>query len=120
MQADGQKSHRRPSARASQHLMTKPTDTVHRVNAAVVHGKFMFLLGEICGGRQHEPIVEKSQKGPLAYQGPGAPGRCHPRRAKPTTTTSDARSTVRSNAHGYLAEVSKGRTSRGDPVKGRT
>ena len=61
MQADGQKSHRRPSARASQHLMTKPTGTVHRVNAAVVHGKFMFLLGEICEGCRREPIVDEAR-----------------------------------------------------------
>ena len=61
MQADGQKSHRRPSARASQHLMTKPMGTVHRVNAAVVHGKFMFLLGEICEGWRREPIVERAR-----------------------------------------------------------
>lgn len=62
MRADGQKSHRRPSARASQHLMTKPTDTVHRVNAAVVHGKFMFLLGEICEGWRREPIVDRARR----------------------------------------------------------
>jgi hypothetical protein len=48
VRADEQKSHRRPSLRASQHKMTKPTRTVDRVNAAVVHGKLMFLLGEIC------------------------------------------------------------------------
>ena len=62
VRADGQKSHRRPSARASQHLMTKPTGTVHRVNAAVVHGKFMFLLGEICEGWRREPIVDKARR----------------------------------------------------------
>ena len=48
VRADEQKSHRRPSLRASQHLGTKPTRTVDRVNAAVVHGKLMFLFGEIC------------------------------------------------------------------------
>ena len=62
VRADGQKSHRRPSARASQHLMTKPTGTVHRVNAAVVHGKFMFLLGEICEGWRREPIVDGARR----------------------------------------------------------
>ena len=120
VRADGQKSHRRPSARASQHLMTKPRDTVHRVNAAVVHGEFMLLLGEICEGWRREPIVEKSQRGRLAYQGPGVAGCCHPRRAKQTTTTSDARSATRSNARGHRTEVSKGRSSRGNSVKGRT
>jgi len=120
VQADGQKSHRRPSARASQHLMTKPMGTVHRVNAAVVHGKFMFLLGEICEGWRREAIVEKSQRGRLAYQGPGVAGCCHPRRAKRTTTTTGTRSAACSNARGHLAEVSKGRISWGDPVKGRT
>ena len=62
VRADGQKSHRRPSARASQHLMTKPTGTVHRVNAAVVHGKFMFLLGEICEEWRREPIVDRARR----------------------------------------------------------
>lgn len=33
---------------ASQHMMAKPFGTVSKVNAAVVHGKIMFLLGEIC------------------------------------------------------------------------
>jgi hypothetical protein len=29
-------------------MTTKPSGTVNKVNAAVVHGKMMFLLGEIC------------------------------------------------------------------------
>jgi hypothetical protein len=29
-------------------MTTKPFGTVSKVNAAVVHGKMMFLLGEIC------------------------------------------------------------------------
>ncbi len=33
---------------ASRHMTTKPFGTVGKVNAAVVHGKTMFLLGEIC------------------------------------------------------------------------
>ena len=33
---------------ASQHMMAKPLGTVSKVNAAVVRGKIMFLLGEIC------------------------------------------------------------------------
>ncbi len=53
MRADEQKSHRRLSSGASQHQMTKPEGTADRVNAAVVHGRLMFLFGEIClaGGR---------------------------------------------------------------------
>ena len=120
MRADGQKSHRRPSARASQHLMTKPTDTVHRVNAAVVHGEFMFLLGEICEGWRREPIVDRARRAGWRTKAQASRECCHPRRAKRTTTTTDARSAARSNARGYLAEVSKGRISRGNPVKGRT
>jgi hypothetical protein len=43
----------RLSLRASWHDTTKPTGSGDRVNAAVVHGKFTFLSGEIClsGGR---------------------------------------------------------------------
>ncbi len=48
VRADGQKPHTRLSSRASQHHMTKPTGSGDRVNAAVVHGKFTFLSGEIC------------------------------------------------------------------------
>ncbi len=29
-------------------MTTKPYGTANKVNAAVVHGKMMFLLGEIC------------------------------------------------------------------------
>lgn len=36
------------ACRASWHMTTKPFGTVSKVNAAVVHGKIMFLLGEIC------------------------------------------------------------------------
>lgn len=48
MRTDEQKSHRRPSFRVSWHDITKPTGSGNRVNAAVVHGKFTFLSGEIC------------------------------------------------------------------------
>ena len=48
VRADGQKSHRRLSLRVSWHDITKPTGSGDRVNAAVVHGKFTFLSGEIC------------------------------------------------------------------------
>lgn len=36
------------ACRASWHMTTKPFGTVSKVNAAVVLGKTMFLLGEIC------------------------------------------------------------------------
>ena len=54
VRADGQKPHTRLSPRASWHNTTKPTGSWGRVNAAVVHGKFTFLSGEIClpGGRK--------------------------------------------------------------------
>jgi len=48
VRADEQKPHRRLSLRASWHDTTKPTGSGDRVNAAVVHGKFTFLSGEIC------------------------------------------------------------------------
>jgi hypothetical protein len=56
VRADGQKTHRRLSPWASWHNTTKPTGLWGRVNAAVVHGKFMLsrsgpgqaLSGEIC------------------------------------------------------------------------
>ena len=51
MRADEQKLHRRPSPRASQHMMTKPTGTRDRVNAAVLRREIMNLFGEICSTR---------------------------------------------------------------------
>jgi hypothetical protein len=48
VRADEQKPHRRLSPWASWHNITKPTGSGGRVNAAVVHGKFTFLSGEIC------------------------------------------------------------------------
>jgi len=48
VQADGQKPHIRLSSWASWHNTTKPEGSRGRVNAAVVHGKFTFLSGEIC------------------------------------------------------------------------
>ena|GEM_PF-5332421 len=48
VRADEQKPYRRLSLRASWHDTTKPTGSGDRVNAAVMHGKFTFLSGEIC------------------------------------------------------------------------
>lgn len=48
VRADGQKPHIRLSSWASWHNTTKPIGSGGRVNAAVVHGKFTFLSGEIC------------------------------------------------------------------------
>lgn len=48
VRADEQKPHKRLSLRASWHDTTKPTGSGDRVNAAVMHGKFTFLSGEIC------------------------------------------------------------------------
>ena len=48
VRADEQKPHRRLSLRVSWHDITKPQVQGDRVNAAVVHGKFTFLSGEIC------------------------------------------------------------------------
>jgi hypothetical protein len=48
VRADGQKPHTRLSSWASWHNTTKPAGSEGRVNAAVVHGKFTSLSGEIC------------------------------------------------------------------------
>jgi hypothetical protein len=48
VRADGKKPHTRLSSWASWHNTTKPTGSRGRVNAAVVHGKFTSLSGEIC------------------------------------------------------------------------
>ena len=45
--------------------MTKPTGSKGRVNAAVVHGKFTFLSGEICASRDRRfmrTIPERSNR----------------------------------------------------------
>jgi hypothetical protein len=47
VRADGQKPHRRLSPWASWHNTTKPEGSWGRANAAVAHGKLMFLSGEI-------------------------------------------------------------------------
>jgi hypothetical protein len=51
VRADEQKPHIRLSPWVSLHNITKPTGSGGRVNAAVVHGKFTFLSGEICASR---------------------------------------------------------------------
>ena len=48
VRADEQKPHTRLSPWASWHNTTKPEGSWGRVKAAVVHGKFTFLSGEIC------------------------------------------------------------------------
>lgn len=48
VRADVQKPHTRLSSWASWHNTTKPAGSRGRVNAAVVHGKFTSLSGEIC------------------------------------------------------------------------
>jgi hypothetical protein len=62
VRADGQKPHTRLSSWASWHNTTKPTGSGGRVNAAVVHGKFTSLSGEIClpCGRR---LMSKFRKG---------------------------------------------------------
>ena len=113
MRANGQKSHRRPSARVSQHLMTKPTDTVHRVNAVVAHGKFMFLLGEICEGWRGEPIVDKARRAIWRIKAQASSGvvTCDERiRQQPRTVHSAPRAAMRAvtsqkSAKAVLARV---------------
>jgi len=70
VRADGQKPHTRLSPRVSEHHITKPTGSGGRVNAAVVHGKFTFLSGEICATCDRIGVRE-SGKGQPGKQGPG-------------------------------------------------
>ena len=62
VRADEQKPHTRLSSWASWHNTTKPAGSGGRVNAAVVHGKFTSLSGEIClpCGRR---LMSKIRKG---------------------------------------------------------
>jgi hypothetical protein len=73
VRTDEQKSHRRLSLRASWHDTTKPTGSGDRVNAAVVHGKFTFLSGEICRsrGRMSMSVIMASPEAPsmATYRG---------------------------------------------------
>src|SRR4030043_1801432 len=65
VRADGQKPHTRLSPWASWHNTTKPAGSGGRVNAAVVHGKFTVLSGEIwlpCGGRLMRKIRKRSPR----------------------------------------------------------
>src|SRR4030065_2121808 len=70
VRADEQKPHRRLSLRASWHNTTKPIGSGDRVNAAVVHGKFTFLSGEICAPCDRIAMRE-SGMGQPGNQGPG-------------------------------------------------
>ena len=51
--------------------MTKPIGSEGRVNAAVVHGKFTLLSGEICATCDRI-VVRESGTGRPGKQGPGA------------------------------------------------
>jgi hypothetical protein len=62
VRADGQKPHTRLSPWASWHNTTKPAGSGGRVNAAVVHGKFTSLSGEICL-RCGRKLMSKIRKG---------------------------------------------------------
>lgn len=56
----------RLSLRASWHDITKPIGSGDRVNAAVVHGKFTFLSGEICLPVRQEQGVSAIIRSPEA------------------------------------------------------
>jgi len=70
VRADGQKPHIRLSPWASQHHMTTPIGSGDRVNAAVVHGQFTFLSGEICTPCDRI-VMRDSGTGQPGKQGPG-------------------------------------------------
>jgi hypothetical protein len=56
----------RLSLRASWHDTTKPTGSKDRVNAAVVHGQFTFLSGEICLSKRQVGMVSVIIRNPEA------------------------------------------------------
>lgn len=64
VRADEQKPHTRLSPWVSWHNITKPTGSGGRVNAAVVHGKFTFLSGEVCASRDRR-FMRKVRKGSI-------------------------------------------------------
>jgi hypothetical protein len=112
MRADGQKLHRRPSLRASQHMMTKPNGNGGQGKcsgcASNVH---VLTRGDLCG----MAVLYRSgnsQRGPLAYQGPGAAGGCRPHASEPDNENDRAHSARASNRRRHRTEVSKGRISR--------
>ena len=109
MRADEQKSHRRLSSGASQHKMTKPAVSRGRVNAAVVHGRLMFLFGEIClKSIRCFAMGAGLRPTPKGVETPPDPG-------------ASAGSACVSNCARERAEVSRGHSSRsGIAVKGRT
>ncbi len=84
---------------ANRHMTIKPFGTVSKVNAAVVHGKMMFLLGEICltsSGRFDRKTSMATLEPRRAKRNRG----CHRLRTKPT-----ANGTIRTARHAAMRGV---------------
>ena len=116
VRADGQKPHTRLSPWVSEHHITKPTGSGDRVNAAVVHGKFTFLSGEICATCDRI-VMRESGKGQPGKQGPGVSAAVlwYESRYRETRTrqhlTANPYSALHGNMPGERAEVSRRHSS---------
>jgi hypothetical protein len=66
VRADGQKPHIRLSPWASRHHTSEAHRFGGRVNAAVAHGKFTFLSGEICASRDRR-FMSKCRNGFIRF-----------------------------------------------------
>ena len=122
VRADEQKLHRRPSLRASQHLMTKPSGCGGQGKCSGCARKAHVLTRGDLFVRQCVIVSLMTRGAELVHQGPGAPACYRLEASEFDSGRSKAHSAQGSNVRRERAEVSKGRTSRMQPgaVKGRT
>ncbi len=94
-----------------------PRDPADRVNAAVVHGKLMFLFGEICPTWRCGPSRDH-QQGPLVdkVQAHGELPPCASESGRGATAHAARRAAMCGRDR---TEVSRGRISRGASTRGR-
>jgi len=123
VRADEQKPHTRLSPRASWHNTTKPAGSGDRVNAAVVHGQFTFLSGEICAscdGRFMSRIRNRSIRLTNDPAYPAAVAGYEPLQGntKQTASHEHSRSAGYGNISGQHAEVSRRHSTSGN-LEGR-
>ena len=118
VRADEQKPHRRLSPWASWHNTTKPTGSWGRVNAAVVHGKFTFLSGEICASRDRRCMREIRRRSIRLTNDPaysvavGGYESLQRETQNKTATHDKSYSALHGDMWGKHAEVSRGHSSR--------
>jgi hypothetical protein len=121
VRADGQKPHIRLSPWASWHHTTKPTGSRGRVNAAVAHGRFTFLSGEICASRDRRFMsINRKRSNRLtkdqAYTAAVGGYESFLGDTKQTATHEQFYSALRGDTAGKHAEVSRGHISCRDRV----